>query len=160
VSRDFYNERVRGQVASIDESVLSHEIGSPFSYPTGADREGRVAAGDALISDLVTVGVGTGSTSVTVSLSEGIGEGTIRERNQTLEVGGKYNGITGRVTGGRSFSVTETVTNTAGTFYEGTVGDIPRDRIDDVGLYQFGLLAYPQSHGGREILVVTYWVEE
>jgi hypothetical protein len=159
-SRDFYNSRVRGQVAAIDDRVLTHEIGSPFSYPTRAERDAVVAEGDALYSELATVGVGSGSTTVTVSRTDGVGHGSSRDFSMSLEIQGKVGGVTGRLTAGMSFGVSETVTNTTGTFYEGTVGDIPSDTIDAFGLYRFGLLAYPQTHGGRDLMVVTYWVEE
>ena len=159
-SRDFYNSRVRGQVAAIDDTVLTHDVGSPFSYPTRGERDAIVAEGDALYSELATVGVGSGSTTVTVSRTDGVGHGESRELSMSLEITGKVGGVTGRITAGMSFGLSETVTNTTGTFYEGTVGDIPSDTIDAFGLYRFGLLAYPKSHGGRDLMVVTYWVEE
>jgi hypothetical protein len=69
----YFNERVRGDVPRVDEGVLAHEIGVPFSYATRADRDARIDEGDALYSAIVTVGVGGGLSTVTVSRSVDVG---------------------------------------------------------------------------------------
>lgn len=157
IERQFYNDSIIGEGVIVDDSVFSHTIGNPRSYPGGA-----ISGFGALSFGPFDVGISTGSQ--TVEISESVVAGVSASVSVSYET-------TVKATSGavmRGFSVGQETTATLGVSvgssvsFAGTVGDFLPAASNDDGLeYSFGISVYQQSASSqdRPFQVINYWVE-
>ncbi len=155
VTRKYYNAH-NGDAPDIDDSVLGHKIGDPWSYPSVSERQELMAAGGWINEEAMVVGEGSGETTLTVSVTEGKGTGFSVDVDATIETEVSAGGVKAGVSAGFHYGHEISSHAYEGLFLEGTIADIP----GDAERYRAGIFAYRHSHAGQSFIVVNYWVAE
>ncbi len=162
VERGFYNDNVLDESSKIADSVFSHSIGDPSSYPTDSDRASLLSRFGGFEDGPRDVDL-AGSRNATIDVSQEVGASTTLavSYEKTLKVTG--GNVMAGFTVGAEAAATLGFTVGSSTTYSGTVGalDPTSGAFDADNLYAWGLMAYTQdSHeSGQEFQVINYWVE-
>jgi hypothetical protein len=154
----FFNAHVGPNGPIVDESVLRHTLGEPYSYPTAADRDRLTNVEGGAIGLVATVPE-SGTATSTLQLGKTKGSGTSASIDVTFSW--EVSGASGPTVGGSAgfhYGYSYQVSTTKTTLFEGTVGAIPAKRFAD-HIYSFGLMTYPSSIDGKGFLMLDYWVE-
>jgi len=162
VERSFYNANVLDASSRIGDSVFTHTIGDPTTYPTDADRNTILNRFGGFQDGPRDVDL-AGSRNATIDVAQETGASTTLavSYEKTLKVTG------GNVMGGYSVGSESTATLgfTIGssTTYSGTVGavDPTSGAFNSNDLYAWGIMAYTQDvhESGQQFQVINYWVE-
>ena len=160
VERSFYNAHVPEGSLVVDDSIFSHRIGDPRSYPTRDRKDALLAQYGGLELGPQTVGQGSGETELEMVVGEQWSVGGELETEWELEAKTTVTGVTlGLTLGG---AVTNSIQFTSGhsTTYDGVVGSIDAAHYQ-AEQYAFGLFTYPvfDPNTGRYVEVLNYWVE-
>jgi FG-GAP-like repeat len=156
VSRTYYNAH-NGDAMDIDETVLGHEIGNPWSYPTATERQALMAGGGWINEEAQLVGEGTGETTLTISVTEGKGTGQSLDIDAKIETEVSAGGVKAGVSAGFHYGHEYSAHAYEGLFLEGTIADIP----GDAERYKAGIFGYSHTAtNGQTFIVVNYWVTE
>ena len=150
VPRDFYNKN-NGDYPDVDESVFTHQIGDPRSYPTTPGVSG-VKSGE------IDAGVGDSSNAQSIEVCKNSGSGTRKDIEVKVDIEGRVLGATFGASGAYGYGFTYDVTNINCTSYSGAVNNIlPEYDYAKYG-FKWGLCSYEDSLGGQQFTVVNYWV--
>lgn len=154
----FFNARTGDGGLKIDERVLTHTLGDPWSYPTLADKMALEGMPGVAFGELAHVGQ-SGSSESTIQLDDEQGTGQSMDLSVTFSwsVEAKSGPTVGGSVGfnyGHSYEIS----TTDSTFFSGSVGAIPEVEFADHG-YSWGLMAYPKTLGKERFPVLDYWVE-
>ncbi|WP_157960434.1 hypothetical protein [Marinimicrobium alkaliphilum] len=158
INRDFYNDSLVGEGLRIDDSVFSHTIGDPSSYPTRFQMLSQAGA-----THIGPKDVGTSSGNQSVAISESLAAGF------TTTVGIAYE-TTVKATGGKVMQGFTVANNTEASLgftvgeevtFTGTVGDMPPGTLELDAVYSFGMFVYKLNPANveRPFQVINYWVE-
>lgn len=161
VERTYYNAH-NGTARDVDASVLTHVIGSPFSYPTPAQAEALIAAGGGegiMSSEMMTVGQGSEGTSIDMSITNGKGTGTAFDFSVKVEAEAGAGGWTVGASAGFHYGESYSMTTTTGTLYGGEVGNMPAADWTIDRAFSWGLFSYRGSFGAEKFVVVQYYVD-
>ena len=159
VERSFYNQHAAQDGIPIDNTILSHAVGDPRSYPTASEKDQLLSQHGGLATNPQAVGQGEGSVELGLDVSEEHSAGG------SLEIGYQYTAkataaaaIAG-FTVGASFEASLHWSWGTQSSYAGTVGNLSSESFAD-NQYSFGLFTYPLKHSyGQEFEVLNYWVE-
>jgi len=162
VTRDFYNEH-NGIVEDIDDDVLQHTSGQPFSYPNAARKASLQASYGGYSSDAsVPVAQGVSTTALDIAVEIGTEETIDLATEVEVQGGGGAGGLAVLATAGFTVGFNYTTSTSVGTTFGGTVGYLPTafygDSLHD---YSSGLFVYPffDSRDNRSYWIVNYWQE-
>ncbi len=153
VSRDFYNAN-NGDFLPIDNRVLGHVTGNPWSYPSAIPSGLEWCLRS---DDFIHVGEGYGDITTGVSKTEGIGEGSAAKMEVTAEAEVQLGGVTAGIHGGYRYGFQYEIENIEETWYEGVVPSISQGYAGSG--YRFMLYVSPYSVGGQKFVVVNYAVK-
>jgi hypothetical protein len=175
VERAFYNDHVAEGGIKIDDSILSHSIGVPRSYPTVAEKDDLLArftpfGAPRLESATQTVGINTGQREVGISVETVVGASTTLA--VSYEADWRTTGTVSTAGGGSEasamagFGVGVEASATLGysvgqsTQFNGTVGGLNPNTFDVQDQYSYGMFTYVYEHpSGQQFDVINYWVE-
>lgn len=160
VERGYYNAHAPEGSLQIDQSILSHHIGDPQSYPTAAQKESLLAQYGGLQFGPQSVGQGAGETELDMEVGEEWNVGGELELEFELEAKTTITGFTLGMSVGSSVSSSIQFTSGHSTTYGGVVGSIDAAHFQQEQ-YSFGLFTYPlfDPNTQRQIEVINYWVE-
>ncbi len=158
----YFNSHTTG--ITIDDTVLTHSLGSPFSYDdrTGRDELESDSGGRGLFSNhSVSVGTSTTGTSV-ITLEDLTTETDTYEYELGVTVAAEVSagGVLAGGSVGYQYGYSYSTSVSRGTYIEGEVPDVPEDDYDSDKAFVWGLMAYPDIAGGQEFTIVTYWVDK
>ncbi|MDB4959348.1 MAG: hypothetical protein JWO36_6917 [Myxococcales bacterium] len=154
----FYNEHTLATTQKIDAGVLKHTVGDPTSYPIQGDKDAIARMPQAAIGQLAT-SPQSGTTTSTIELANGSGSG--QSMNLSVTMSWNVSATDGPEVGGSvgfQYGYEYKVSTESTTFYQGSVGAIPTAAFSD-HLYNFGLMAYPETLGQQKFARLDYWVE-
>lgn len=157
---NFYNEH-NGDGYDLDNDVLIHTVGSPFTYPNKNKRDQLKsdANGRGLYSQhYLEVGVGSGSGVIT--LEDLTRETSSYDYDLSVSVEAEIGagGIVAGASTGYQYGYSYTTTVTTGTYIKGEVPDIPASGYTAARQFHWGLIAYPVEDGPQKFTMVSYWV--
>jgi hypothetical protein len=176
VTRDFFNANIgQGIVAPVDESVFSHTIGDPTSYPSSEQKDELLtkyfSGNNAAIADYqlgskpVSQGAdslpNSGTTNLQISVTNGSARTVSHDFSLDTSVGAGAGDFTVSVLAGFSTNYSATSTTSDGTQFGGTIGYLPTAYYSNPNYsYSSGVFAYPyQEANGKNFWVVNYWVD-
>ncbi|MBC2714433.1 MAG: hypothetical protein HF978_03905 [Desulfobacteraceae bacterium] len=165
VERGFYNEN-NGEAPDIDDTVLTHRIGNPLSYPTQSQAKQLVNAtsdvGSIMMSEMEPVCQRSDYHSTVIremSIKEASGsqfafDFSVKfeaEAGLVVNIGGSY---------GFHYGHSYKVTTSEGTVYTGEVGCIPTAFWDIDHIFRWGLFSYAATLGNERFIVVQYYTDK
>ena len=160
VERRFYNDHLAPGSLVIDDTVLSHHIGNPHSYPSRNEKDALLNQYGGLELGPQAVGQGSGQTELELVVGEEWDHGGSLELGFELEAKTTITGVEWGITIGAS--VEESISWSSGqqTTYDGVVGSIDAAHYQ-AEQYSFGLFTYPKldPNTGQQFEVIDYWVE-
>ncbi|MFP4384104.1 MAG: hypothetical protein ACLFSE_08645 [Spirochaetia bacterium] len=157
---DFFNEHSGG--ITLDETVLTHEKGDPFSYADESERDTlQAASGNRGLFSRHSLEVGTGTGTGVISLEDVETETSTFDYtlDVTVEAETQVGTVIAGASAGYQFGYSYSTSVSQGTYIEGEVPDIPQDDFNSERRFWWGLMAYPVLHLGQEFTMVTYWVD-
>ncbi len=157
IERQYFNDSLAGGVGRIDNSVFSHVIGDPTTYPTESDARSR----SSLRVGPVEVGASNGNTDVEISESIVAGFTTSISVSYEATVKATAGVAMAGFSVGQETSVSLGVTAGSTTTFAGSVGDILPESFTLDKAYGYGMFVYTASSGDqdRRFEVINYWVE-
>jgi len=147
-----------GEYFDIDETVLGHTIGDPWSYARWYDISDYVAD-EGLASDFLLLGLGGGYTRAGIKVEDIVGYGEYTEEKVTVSAEATFFGFGYGEEDSSSHGYSYEVKNLNETSYMGQIGDFTNYEDYLGNLYGFRLIAYPQTVGEQTFTVVTYSVD-
>lgn len=159
VERTFYNEH-NGTAPDIDDTVLSHTLGDPLSYPSKADAEELIANsfGEGLISKKVmTVGEGSNSSSIELSRTTSTGSSFAFDIGVTIEAEAGAGGFTVGASAGFHYGESYGITTSDSAVYSGEVSSLPKEDYSLDKSFDWGLFTYRGKLGAEQFIVVQYY---
>ncbi len=160
-ARTFYNAH-NGDWPDIDNNVLSHVVGDPFSYPGHDDMDALIASGNGqgiVSTNAQTVGVGNNGTSLEMSVTNSKGQGTAFDLGVTIESEVGAGGFTAGASAGFHYGESYQITTSERVIYSGSVGGIPEDEWDPKLQFEWGLFSYRGAVGNERFIVLQYYVD-
>ncbi len=163
-SIEFFNAH-NGGAQDVDEAILGHVLGDPWSYPTIEERDTILTEAERSTPGYARLWNGpirvdeSGSNSLGLSTSSGSARGASMDFSVTFEFetttpGGATFGSSVGFHYGHSYEFS----TEEGAFYEGTVGAIPGAAYAEHA-YCYGLMVYPRSTAGQRFVVVDWWTQ-
>ncbi|MBN2651007.1 MAG: hypothetical protein JXR63_01390 [Spirochaetales bacterium] len=160
VTTTYFNKHTTQEI-KIDEQVLQHSLGRPFTYANESEKDTlRANNATGLFSKhSLQVGAGTGTSEITI---EDLTEDTstfdyeldvqfaFEAETQGAKVGGSV---------GFQYGYSYSTSVTTGTYISGQVPDVPENWYNSSRSFKWGLMAYPMTHMGQKFTVVTYWID-
>jgi hypothetical protein len=185
VARDYYNANITDDAEPIDDRVFTHVPGDVASYPTALEKDLILLTQQSILQDFrigqfnaddgdplfdllpaekglevgpVLVGQGGGATELALEYTESLGSANELAMGLSFEaemLAGAAIAWSAGIEFGRTLSVSHGDT----TLFAGSVDSIDAPFYAEE-VYAFGLFAYLQLLGEREIEVINFWVEE
>lgn len=159
VDRNFYNDNVDDDSFQVDDRVLGHVAGDPFSYPDVAARNALLSQFEGLSSDEVDVGQGTGFVTAEINVFEEVATGQSYSLDTTVDLRTTAGGVLTGATFGSGAESTFVYSRGQESIYEGSVAQLPDANFPE-DAYRFGLFSYvfEDASSGQAFEVVNYWV--
>ena len=164
VTRRFFNENV-GDLPKIDEKVLGHKVGDPFSYPTLTEKNQLLATYGGYATELMTLAMGEngmpdpGPTTAQIDVATSTAQTVSHDFSVDTSVGAGIGDWTASVTAGFNTGYSATSTTTDTTTFLGTMGYLPEAYYSNPN-YSIagGFFVYPyRNEFGRTFWVTNYW---
>jgi hypothetical protein len=163
VSVNFYN----AHNGFLDDVVLPHALGDPWSYPNSAERASILAAADTAglkyytNSNTGATGRAEGSygpvTNLSIAVSEGNGSSFSWDSTTSMEAAVGTEAVEAIALAGFSVGYSTTTETTTGTSFGGTIGYLPSAYYDKGTYYYTGqIFAYQAINS----LQNKYWIVE
>ncbi len=164
VTRRFFNDNL-GDLPKIDEAVLGHKIGDPFSYPTLVEKDQLLATYGGYATDVMTLAMGEngmpdpGPTTAQIDVASGTAKTVSHDFSVDTSVGAGVGDWTASVTAGFNTGYSATSSTTDTTSFLGTMGYLPEAYYSNPN-YSIagGFFVYPYRNAyGRTYWVTNYW---
>jgi hypothetical protein len=167
LERSYYNAH-NGDGPDVTDDVVTHTIGSPWSYPSAAERDDMIAGSEFLLmsppTDMGTCSAGGAIESRYVEWNDtGYAGGALE-----VGVGVEFENVASGFLFGADFEYhfrVELIWEWSNaTFIQGDVGDMilePNEEWDPALAFDWGIFAYRETLPGNSapFTVVEYWVE-
>ncbi len=160
VERSYYNANVVSGGPLIDDSVFSHVVGDPSSYPGESTKDSLLSQFSGYDNGTAAVSRTSGDTTLEINIATESGVGAAYGVDFEMEV----KGTVGVVVAGFSVGVgrensLQIVHGTEST-YTGSVPGLPANNIAG-NRYEWGLFTYVKDNhrSGQQFEVLNYWVE-
>lgn len=163
VERDFYNSNVSQGSLKIDNSIFSHSVGDPRSYPTLNDKNAIKGqhVSQFLENGPQSVGQGSGNTQVTMAVGNTLSQGHSMAVDFDLDVEGSVGAVLAGFSVGAGKENALSIESGNLTQYIGTIGSLTNRTTFGTKQYSFGLFTYVYSSptNGQQFQVIDYWVQ-
>jgi hypothetical protein len=161
VELTFYNAN-NGEALDIDNTILTHTVGDPLSYPTSNEADELIASGGGQgikSTNMLTVGQGSGSTSIDMSVTNANGSGFAFDFSVTIEAEAGAGGWTVGGSSGFHYGESYNITTSDGMLYGGEVSNIAAEDYNLNRAFSWGLFSYKATLGSEKFLIVQYYTE-